>query len=202
MTLIEFLSTANADDSLALAEAKAHVESSEKMISSDLMAMILVDFKLYDLFKASDEEAIHAFMDRVLTSSEFNFYEPSTAGAANFKLLDSLINDPVLRATLTAVGMETTNPFASINLYDVKRERNTLTDVEISVQGAHSTIITTDDCEKHSVIIEGVNPRTEKRERVATINNVSTAGKYDVFIKPDWRMGIKLFALDAYGVIS
>jgi hypothetical protein len=201
MNLNEFLKTADADDALALIEARNHIEYRANLLSSNVMSMILVDAELYDAFKADDREPVHAFMDRVLTTSEFNFYEPSLEGAANFALLDDLVGDPALRTTLTEYGREASSPFANATLYDVKRERGTLSEVVVNAVGGFAVINVTTVVERHNPIIEAVNSRTGKRERVAAFSNVSTAGKYDARIGAEWRKG-DLFVLDAYGVIG
>ena len=201
MRLPEFLETANSDDEIALIEANEYTESQEKMISSDLMAMLLVDFKLYDAFKVHESEAVHAFMDRVMTSSEFNFYEPSQAGAANFKLFDALGLDPALRATLTAVGMETIKPFERVDLYQVKAARSTATKTPITVTDGYAVITVSADCPKHSPMVMVANPRTEKDLQIGAFSKVEKAGKYDLKIQPEYRNS-ELFVLDAYGLFS
>jgi hypothetical protein len=201
MTLNEFLKTADVDDVTALAEARAHIEYRANLLSSNIIAMILVKFELYDEFKVDDREPIHAFMDRVLTTSEFNFYEPSLEGAANFALFDELVPNAELRATLEAYGRESSNPFENVTLYDVKRERDSLTDVAVKAVGGFAVINVTADVERHSPIIEYLNPRTKKRERVTSFSGVSSAGTYDARIKAEWRTA-DLFVRDAYSVIE
>lgn len=201
MKLSEFLEAASADDETALVEANEYTETTEKLISSDLMAMLLVDFKLYDAFKAHESEAVHAFMDRVLTASSFNFYEPSPSGAANFKLFDALGLPVELRATLAAVGSETINPFERVNLYQVKLERGTAATTPIAVKDGYAVLTVSADCPLHSPMVRAANPRTGKNVQIGAFSKVGAAGKYDLKIQPEYRNS-ELHIVDAYGLFS
>ena len=200
MNLNEFLQAANADDAVALSEAKAHTETRAKLISSNVMSSLLVQFELYDAFKVHEAEAVHAFMDRVLTTSEFNFYESSLEGAANFALFDALGLPAELRDTLTAYGSETTNPFANVTLYDVATARGRAGEFALTVSMGYVTV-TAGACEIHRPAVMATNPRTGKPVQIGTLGQIGTAGKYDARIPAEYR-ATPVWLVDAYGVFS
>ena len=139
-------------------------------------------------------------MDRVLTASTFNFYEPSVEGAANFALFDSLSLPGELRDALTEYGSETSTPFAGVTLYDVKKIRDTAPTFGLSVvQGF--VVVTAAACETHRPAIMSTNPRTGEPVQIGTLGPLGLAGKYDARIPAEYRSST-VWVVDAYGVFS
>lgn len=146
--LEEFLETASADNTLALEEAKAYTASHGKMVSADVMTMLLVQSALYGRFKDVSEDGSHpardmclAFMDRIRTQSQFNFQADHPKGQANIEMVDMLIDDLMsedaigltsLKNMAMAEASESTRPFKYATLSDILAIRQPSVEEEVS----------------------------------------------------------------------
>lgn len=207
MTLNEFLATANDDDQLARDEAVAFTDVRLKMVTSEIMTMLLIKHGIYKDFveNTTGDASIMATMDRVRTQSDFNFFQADPRGMANLTLVDALIANSLapaaLKTDLIEAGKEEYEPFETVTLHQVKiaRERDMTTPV--SARNGYVVINNTADCENHNPRIFALNPRTQKLQRIANVMNVSTAGLYDALIPVEWR-GAELFVDNCYGTIE
>jgi len=128
MTLTEFLLTADADDSLALAAAQAHTETQGKLIPRNTMNSILAQAGLYNAFLAASptDDLIAAFMD--VSSTEYNFIQSNPTGDGQIAALDTLIAGDypqlaALKPTLIALCNVPYQPFENTTLAQVKAIR-------------------------------------------------------------------------------
>lgn len=209
MDLSEFLQTANADDAIALSEAKAHQETKGNLIHRDTMNSLLAQAKLYVAFKDMAADINNPFQDELtafLDSQDFNFMQDSPTGIAQIAMLDTIIDAGVvglsdaitaLKPTIIGLANKVHFPFANNTLADVKRIRKSVTYAELSDQNGWLKITTSADCEKHNPQIfaetQGV------RHRVAGFNGVEAAGEY---LSQVPRGYASLFVENPYGVIS
>ena len=77
-----------------------------RMISSDVMTMMLVKFGLYGFFLSRVDDISLAFMDRVRAVSTFNFVTGSVMGEANKSMMQTVVdNNPDLIEQLTALRL-------------------------------------------------------------------------------------------------
>lgn len=76
-----------------------------KLVSSDMMTQFMVVTGLYAWFRSQTDDLCLALMDRVRTSSLFNFTTSSPVGVANISLIDQLAlahnSDPALSEKLS-----------------------------------------------------------------------------------------------------
>ena len=215
MTLQDFLATANADHATALTEAHAFELSQGKMITSDVITMLLVQYGLYDVFSDIAETNGHpargicmAFMDRVRTNSVFNFQPDSQKGAANLAMVDllsSLLPDhngalmALKYAAIDEAG-DTVKPFANVTLHEILKERDVMPTASVVINGRHAVITTLADCPKHNPRLMAQSPNTGLWSRVNSFSGVSVAGAYECVIPPEV-YGLPLAADDPYGVM-
>lgn len=99
MTLTEFLSTASADDSVALSEAQAHTAQPLKLVPCETVNSLLAQTKLRVALKklAADEnspfqDAADTFIDSTFSGQPFNFTAGTAAGDAQLGLIDQMID--------------------------------------------------------------------------------------------------------------
>ena len=132
MTLTEFLSTADADDTTALAEAHAYTETQGKLVSRNMVNSILAQNGMYNalLTAASSDDLIAAFMDA--SSTQYNFIEGDSTGDAQIAALDALITGDfpelaALKRTLIELCNIPFNPFSDATIEQVKAIRYPVT---------------------------------------------------------------------------
>ena len=209
MDLKTFLETANADDVLALDEARAYTQTEGQLIHRDTMNSMFAQAKLYVAFKDMAADPSNPFQNELaafLDSQDFNFMQDSATGQAQIAMLDAIIDAGVdglsaaistLKPIIIGLANRITNPFAGVTLADVKRTRGTITFKTIVPDGGWLKITTNADCEKHSPQIYA--DTLGVRHRVAGFNGVEKAGDY---LAQAPRGYAELFIEDAYGVIS
>jgi hypothetical protein len=216
MPLIEFLATADSDHAIALTQARSLEESQGKVITSNVLTMLLVGEGLYGYFRDCSVDTQHpardiclALMDRLRTQSEFNFIPGDPKGVANNGMIDLLISTLMtekqaelgaLRTSLTAEASTTNKPFEQTTLHDVLLTRGVCPVQPVTQSDGYATIVVTQSVEKHNPRLLADNPRTGERVRIESFRGVANAGAYDTKVPPEWR-GVNLFVDDAYGVI-
>nr|BDD44145.1 hypothetical protein 17 [bacterium] len=214
MNLSDFLSAANDDDAKALAEARAHIEQRHRLLTSDVVTMILLQTGTYAVLEGAaagpDRPAKYickAVLDRVRTNSLFNFMPGDEKGELNLGLLDSMINSLLiehadaltnLKAAILSETSAAIKPFENATLYEVKKARARLDMVSVGVVGGYAVLENTAYTENHSPDVFALNPRTAKLEHIGVIPNVSSIGIYDFPVPRQWR-GAALLVGDAYG---
>lgn len=179
MTLAEFLSTADTDHTAALGQARAFEGSQGKIVTSNVLTMLLVGAGLYAYFRDCSVDTQHpargiclALMDRLRTQSEFNFMPGHPKGDVNNGMIDLLINAlmtekqaelEALRTSLNAEASMATKPFERVTLHDVLLARGVCPVVEVTQSNGYVVITTTADVEQHNPRLLADNPRTGKK---------------------------------------
>lgn len=215
MTLSEFLKTASPDDATALTEARAYEETVFNLTSSEAVTLLLVQSGLYAALTdvAGDTTSpargiCMAFMDRVRTTSSFNWSPDTGKGQANRAMIDNLVSllpelEPNLLAFKAAADGEASNiiqPFFAATLHDVKLTRGTVVAKPVEQSGGYVVITTTADTEKHNPRLLAYNERLGAWQRVNSFRGVGVAGKYESQVPNEWR-DKQLSVDDAYGVL-
>jgi len=172
MTLTEFLSTANANDTTALAEAHAYTETQGKLVSRNMVNSILAQNGMYNalLAAASSDDLIAAFMDA--SSTQYNFIEGDSTGNVQIAALDALIAGDfpelaALKPPLIALCNVPFNPFAGATIEQVKAIRYPVTselcthpaEMDYAVSASNKDLFSfvstlTDDCKGIDVSIK------------------------------------------------
>lgn len=217
MNLTEFLATASTDDETALTEAQAYSETRYTRVTSNELALLVIQNGLYGVFIDTASDAAHAardhclaLMDRVRTQSTFSFDPSDPAGQANRAMLDDLIVNKMpghatalnnLWSGIDAQASESITPFAAVTLYQVKVIRESCPLVEIAESSGYAVINVSVDVEMHNPRLIAYSPRTDKLRVLNHFQRVGKAGKYEAQVPSGWR-SVPLYIDDAYGVIS
>lgn len=217
MTLEEFLLTADADHNVALQQARAYTETQGRFITSNSLTVYVVQLGLYSVFSDVAGTANHAardicmaVIDRLRGVSDFNFISGTPMGDANFQLLSALkiaLPDKVAELTqleglVTAYCNQNITPFSKTTKHDILIARDSVPSVALVLDAyGYVKIATNEDCENHNPRVLGLNPRTEKWQRVNNFYNVSKAGIYDAKVPVEFRSW-QLNVDNAYEVIS
>jgi len=209
-TLTEFLSTADADSTIALGQARAFSEQVLKPIDDRMMnertVMGLIGMESGETFMQSLEAA----PDSVMPARVKAWFKPSEAGIdvatpSAVGLIDAMAGAGAITeaesGVLKGYAYNTVTPFERITLYDVLLTRGTCPTVAVTQSGGYAVIITTADTELHNPRLLALNPRTSAMVRIESFRGVSSAGAYDARVPSEWRTA-DLFVDDAYGVIE
>lgn len=169
--LAEFLITASADNTLALAEAQAHEVQTHKLIHRDTMNGLLAKFKLYMTFKAIAADNSNPFQNEFaafLASEEYNFKFNSNTGLAQIGMLDLIIaakdQNPALTALSDAVSAlkpvilsianPVSSPFENVTLADIEYHRQEIVELgALDVDGITFNIANTAK-DRTNIVIE------------------------------------------------
>jgi len=217
MTLEEFLATASTDSAIALQEAQAYSEQVPELYTANTMTMLIVGAGVYGLLSDTAKDSAHpardiclALMDRLRAEGEFNFAPSDQVGQTNIRMLDNLITLlpdysqqlSVLKAQLILDSEETIYPFAGATLYAVLRARGDVPTVPVTPNEQGFVLVTSVGvCPEHSPAIHGINPRTNRPERVGFLRSVAAAGTYECRIAHEHRSWV--LSLDnPYGVFG
>jgi len=217
MTLKEFLATANEDHAIALTEAQAYTVQVPKLYTANVMTLLLVGAGVYGLLSDTAQDTnspvrdiCMALMDRLRSEGEFNLAPSESMGQANIAMLDGLIAGLPdydaqfngLKTQLLAGAEEAQYPFANTTLYDVLKARSTVPTVLATPNEQGFVLVTsTAVCPEHSPVVTGMNPRTNRSERVGFLRGVSAVGTYECRIAHEHRSWV--LSLDnPYGVFG
>ena len=209
-TLTEFLSTADADSTIALGQARAFSEQVLKPLDNRMMnertVMGLIGMESGETFMQSLEAA----PDSVMPARVKAWFKPSEAGIdvatpSAVGLIDTMAGAGAITeaeaGVLKGYAYNTVTPFSRITLHDVLLTRGTCPTVAVTQSGGYVVITTTADTELHNPRLLAVNPRTGALVRIESFRGVSSAGAYDARVPSEWRTA-DLFVDDAYGVIE
>lgn len=138
--LAAFLQTADPDAEVALAQAKAHTITEVRLVTADVLTMMLVQVGLYGVFNDVASNAAHpardiclAVMTRLNSEAQFNFTPGTPRGDANMAMFDALIAQlmPGQAVKLTQLRQMCLNesgrvvaPFAGVTMSDILAIRN------------------------------------------------------------------------------
>ena len=209
-TLTEFLSTADADSSVALTQARAFSEQVLKPLEGRMLNERTV---LGLIGMASGEtfmQSLEAAPDSMIPARVKVWFKPSEAGIdigspTAVQLVDSMAKAGAITASnaglLKGYAYDTVTPFERITLHDVLLARNNCPTIAVTTSGGYAVITVNVDVEAHNPQVYATNPRTNKQERINGFRNVSKAGLYDCVIPSEWRNSA-LSVDDAYGVIE
>lgn len=216
MQLSEFLASASADHTQALAEAQAFTLNAGQLIPAttinQLFAQLDLTGVITDVAEDVDHPARHKLKSVLLSvqgNHDFNFITGTTAGDGNLLMLDWLIAGPMsayalqlehFKSTVSALANRAARPFANATLHDVLVIRNACPTKPVTQSGGWVTITTTVDCPAHRPQLHALNSRTGQWQRVNNFGVVSTAGTYDCRVPPESN-GAELAVDDPYGVI-
>jgi len=209
-TLKEFLSTADADSTIALGQARAFSEQVLKPIDERMMnertVMGLIGMESGETFMQSLEAA----PDSVMPARVKAWFKPSEAGIdvttpSAIVLIDNIASAGAITeaeaGVLKGYAYITVAPFPRVTLHDVLLTRGTCPTVAVTQSGGYVVITTTDDTEMHNPRLLAMNPRTGSLVRIESFRGVSSAGTYDARVPSEWRTA-DLFVDDAYGVVG
>jgi len=210
ITLTEFLSTADADSTIALGQARAFSEQVLKPLDDRMMnertVMGLIGMESGEMFmqslEATPDSAIPARVKAWFKPSEdgIDVATPSAVG-----LIDAMAGAGAITeaeaGVLKGYAYDTVVPFARITLHDVLLTRGACPTVAVTQSGGYAVITTTDDTELHNPRLLALNPRTSAMVRIESFRGVASAGTYDAKAPSEWR-NAELFVDDAYGVVG
>jgi len=209
-TLTEFLSTADADSTIALAAARAFSEQVLKPLDDRMMnertVMGLIGMESGEAFMQSLEAA----PDNMIPARVKTWFKPSEAGIdvatpSAIVLIDNMASAGAITeaeaGVLKGYAYDTVTPFERITLHDVLLTRGTCPTVAVTQSGGYVVIITTADTEMHNPRLLAMNPRTGALVRIESFRGVYSAGIYDARVPPEWG-GAELFVDNAYGAIE
>jgi len=187
-TLTEFLATADTDNTVALAAARAFSEQVLKPIDDRMMnertVMGLIGMESGETFMQSLEAA----PDSVMPARVKAWFKPSEAGIdvatpSAVGLIDNMASAGAITeaeaGVLKGYAYDTVTPFERITLHDVLLTRGTCPTVAVTQSGGYVVITTTADTEMHNPRLLALNPRTGKTQPVNNFRSVMLAGKYD-----------------------
>lgn len=129
-----------------------------------------------------------------------NLNDPTVNGMYNNAVALGVLNDDEAAAVLAAASYSE-QPFATVNLHQVKQTRGTLTYASVAVMGNYAVIDVPADVETHNPSLWGQNPRTNKWQVLNVFRNVGTAGKYECQI-PAEAINWPLRVDNAYGILA
>jgi len=209
-TLTEFLSTADADSTIALGQARAFSEQVLKPLDDRMMnertVMGLIGMESGETFMQSLEAA----PDSVMPARVKAWFKPSEAGIdvatpSAVGLIDSMAGAGAITESEAGVlkghAYITVAPFSRVTLHDVLLTRGTCPTIAVTQSGGYVVITTIAETETHSPRLLALNPRTNGIVRIDNFRGVSSAGAYDARVPSEWRTA-DLFVDDAYGVIE
>jgi len=209
-TLTEFLSTADADSTIALAAARAFSEQVLKPLDDRMMnertVMGLIGMESGEAFMQSLEAA----PDNMIPARVKTWFKPSEAGIdvatpSAIVLIDNMASAGAITeaeaGVLKGYAYDTVTPFERVTLHDALLTRGTCPTVAVTQSGGYAVIITTADTEMHNPRLLAMNPRTGSLVRIESFRGVSSTGTYDARVPSEWRTA-DLFVDDAYGVVG
>ena len=209
-TLTEFLSTADADSSVALTQARKFSEQVLKPLEGRMLnertVLGLIGMAAGETFMQSLEAA----PDSMIPARVKVWFKPSEAGIdigspTAVQLVDSMAKAGAITASnaglLKGYAYDTVTPFERITLHDVLLTRGTCPAVAVTQSGGYVVITTIAETETHSPRLLALNPRTGALVRIESFRGVSSAGIYDARVPSEWR-NADLFVDDAYGVVG
>lgn len=215
MTLAEFLSTANPDHNLALAEARAFNLSKGLLIEASTVNGVLTDLDLIDVVKDIAENKEHPARRKMLGvytallgNHQFNFIQSSLTGQRALAQLNWLIDTGVpehaevlsqFRDLMLWRSSALEYPFANTTLHDVLIVREACPWLVVPADGSFVVITTTANCEKHNPRLMALNPRTGNWQRINNFMGVELAGRYETSVPLQFK-GWQLKVDNAYGV--
>jgi len=209
-TLTEFLSTADADNTVALGQARAFSEQVLKPLDDRMMnertVLGLIGMQSGETFMQSLEAA----PDSLLPTRVKAWFKPSEAGIdvatpSAVGLIDTMAGAGAITEAeaglLKGYAYDTVTPFERATLHDVLLTRGTCPTVAVTQSGGYVVITTTAETETHSPRLLALNPRTNGIVQIDNFRGVSSAGAYDARVPSEWRTA-DLFVDDAYGVVG
>ena len=209
-TLTEFLSTADADSTIALAAARAFSEQVLKPLDDRMMnertVMGLIGMESGEAFMQSLEAA----PDNMIPARVKTWFKPSEAGIdvatpSAIVLIDNMASAGAITeaeaGVLKGYAYDIVTPFERITLHDVLLTRGACPTVAVTQSGGYVVLITTADTEMHNPRLLAMNPRTGSLVRIESFRGVSSTGTYDARVPSEWRTA-DLFVDDAYGVVG
>jgi len=209
-TLTEFLSTADADSTIALGQARAFSEQVLKPLDERMMnertVMGLIGMESGEVFMQSLEAA----PDNMIPARVKAWFKPSEAGIdvampSAIVLIDNMASAGAITeaeaGVLKGYAYDIVTPFERITLHDVLLTRGACPTVAVTQSGGYVVITTTDDTEMHNPRLLAMNPRTGSLVRIESFRGVSSTGTYDARVPSEWRTA-DLFVDDAYGVVG
>ena len=188
----------------SIEEARTHIEKRERMISSDVMRVLMFNAGLYDWFMSQSEGLSKVAADNVRSGGEFNFM-PSHALYLG-PLMDNMIAThteqseqlTALKAACLSYAVKEIKPYEHASEYEwalAKKLDIPLKEIE-DIESGFAYITTTGNCESHNPQIL-VKTARNRQLRKASFLNVSDVGEYKAAVPS----GVKLFIHDYYGVM-
>lgn len=208
--LKDFLLTANADNDLALAEAKVYTETKGRLISPDMMLAFLTSFNHIDILDGPLENELtpvtkeaKGLRKAFSFGSEFNLIDSHPASV--IPMLNQMETDELVSQAFidycVAYANEPFKPFENITLTDVLRARDVMTYAQVTPINGYAVISVASDVPLHNPMLIGLNPRTGKTQRINNFMRVEKAGVYDCQV-PRENLSWSLSVENAYGVVS
>jgi len=208
-TLTEFLSTADADSTIALGQARAFSEQVLKPLDERMMnertVMGLIGMESGETFMQSLEAA----PDNMIPARVKAWFKPSEAGIdvatpSAVQLINTMAGAGAITVdeagVLKGYAYNTVTPFKRITLHDVLLTRGACPTVAVIQSGGYVVITTAADIEMHNPRLLALNPRTGSLVRIESFRLVASAGTYDARVPAEWRTA-DLFVDNAYGAL-
>ncbi len=117
-------------DFATLEEARAHIETGERMISPDMMVAFLATFGLGRAINTEDTEAAFALRQALQFGSEFNLIEGHPSSVE--PLLEGIeCATDAFKVHIKAYANQETNPFKDISLIQFNQAKGLCTEKEV-----------------------------------------------------------------------
>jgi len=183
---IEGLQLKSLSEFASIEDARSHIEKRERMISSDVMRVLMFNAGLYDWFMSQTEGLAKVAADNVRSGGEFNFM-PSHALYLG-PLLDDMITThtdqseqlTALKAACLSYSVKETNPYENVSEYEWALNRGVdIPTKPIKYEGGYAFItLKTDSPDLHNPQI--LKPVNGQLMPVGNFRKVKGAGKYSV----------------------
>jgi len=192
------------EDFETLQDAHAYTETQGRLISPDMMLSFITGFGLIGpLIDAPATDLAKSVKAAMTFGSEFNLItgHPQTIIAlANGLVAQGTVPQNFIDA-LVAYANPTVYQFLTSTEYDFQFDKGTYTLLPLIKTGTSVVINVTTTCELHNPAVFGLNPLTDKYEKVTAFMRVRAVGKYEAKLQPTL-LHWNYFVADAYGVIE
>lgn len=219
MTLQQAISNILADqpnltDDQLLAAVRDYPVASSKMVSSDVMTILLLNTGLYTVFVDTAADTQHparalcmAVVDRIRTQGEFNFIAGHPKADAVLALMAGLkqampdYKDALdaLEAAAIAESNPEKTPFENVTLHEILIARGACPTKAVTAATGYVSITITDECPAHRPRLLVDHPVIGVR-RINNFGLIDGPGEYHAEVPAKW-ISYDLFVDDAYGVI-
>lgn len=188
MTLEDVINSFEGTAEERLPLVRAYTEVQGRMISSDVMTMLLLQNGLYDVYSNSTNPILMATMDRIRTQSEFNFQQGHPKGDTNLMTLELLEQSgditPKAKADIFAEANREVQPYANTTLEQVAAVTDPASWQEANYIGGNDKVVST-----------SVNRDIFEFAVTGGIPSLKVRVSYSINQGSDWFVGSEIFTI-------